>query len=85
MIIDVKTALDGCGEKCKAFVPVVAWTSWDGDTPKRIYRCEHFTKCRILADTIKKQMADNMAEAIKSDPDYTDHARKIAEFWEEGK
>lgn len=82
MIIDVKTALEGCGEKCKAFVPVVALSTWETDHVKRWYRCEHYTKCRALADTIRRTMADNVNEAIKDSPDYCERAKTQAEFWE---
>ena len=74
MIIEVKTALEGCGDHCKEFAPVVSISTWEGDRVKRWYRCEHLPKYKALADTIKRQMADNVNDAIKNDP--------VAEFWE---
>ncbi len=80
MIIDVKTALEGCGDRCKEFCPEVANITYDGDKIRRAYRCANIYKCKALVIAIKCTMYDvNMNDAIKSD---ADRVKQAAEFWE---
>ena len=79
MIIDVKTALEGCGDHCKDFWPQVANITYDGDIIKRVYHCENLPQCKALIIAIKSTMYDNVKEAIQSD---ADRLKQNAEFWE---